>query len=142
MNKISFFLFLLLVSQNIFSQTRITGKVSDENNSPLIGANVFIQDTYDGTSTKEDGSFIFSTDEKSENAFLIVSYIGYKQYSKEIVLNGTPIHIEIVLEQDTKELGTVIISAGYFEASDEKKSIILRPLDILTTGSDADIYST
>ncbi|MBN1639234.1 MAG: carboxypeptidase-like regulatory domain-containing protein, partial [Ignavibacteriales bacterium] len=141
MIKVSFFLFLLLVCQNIFPQTKISGKVIDENNSPLIGANVYIQDTYDGTSTEADGSFDFWIDEKGKVA-LIVSYIGYVTYQKEIISEGKEIQLEIVMEQDTKELGTVIISAGYFEASDEKKSIILRPLDILTTGSDADIYST
>lgn len=142
MKKIILLFIILICISNTFSQTKISGKVTDKNNAPLVGANVFIKDTYDGTSTKEDGGFNFSTDEKSENAYLIVSYIGYKQYTKEIALNGMPINLDIVLEEDTKELGTVVISAGYFEASDEKKSIILRPLDILTTGSDADIYST
>lgn len=35
-----------------------------------------------------------------------------------------------------------MISAGSFESSDENKAVILKPLDILTTGADADIYST
>ena len=36
----------------------------------------------------------------------------------------------------------MVISAGSFEASDENKSVILRPIDIVSTaGANADIYS-
>ena len=44
------------------------------------------------------------------------------------------------LEEEANELNTVTISAGAFEASDEKKAVILNSLDIVTTaGANADI---
>ena len=124
----------------IFCQTKISGKVIDINDQPLPGANIFIKDSYDGISSAEDGSFSFSTEEEG-NAILIVSFVGYKTKEENIFLTGEDINIEILLEEEAKELGSVVISAGSFEASDERKGVILRPLDVVTTGSDADIYS-
>lgn len=125
----------------LFCQTKISGKVTDTENQPLPGANVFIKDSYDGISTKEDGSFSFTTTEDGD-AVLVVSFIGYKSTEKSIQLTGKEINIDLMLEEEAKELGTVVISAGSFEASDEKKGVILKPLDIVTTaGSAGDIYS-
>lgn len=129
-----------LIPAILFSQTKISGKVIDSANQPLPGANVFIKDSYDGISSKEDGSFSFTTEEVGE-AILVISFIGYTTKEEKILLAGKDLEIEIILEEEAKELGTVVISAGSFEASDENKAVILRPLDIVTTGSDADIYS-
>ncbi|MGE5796119.1 MAG: carboxypeptidase-like regulatory domain-containing protein, partial [Ignavibacteria bacterium] len=140
MRRIYTILFVFSFHVILLSQTKITGKVTDQNNSPLPGANIYIKDTYDGTSSSPDGTFSFSTQEKGD-AVLIVSFIGYKQAEEKLNLKGAEIHLEIKLEEDSKELGTIVISAGSFEASDENKAVILRPLDIVTTaGASADIY--
>lgn len=133
-------LLFLLSTAPIHSQTKISGRVVDESGEPLPGANVFIKDSYDGISSKEDGTFSFLTEEDGD-AFLVVSFVGYKTKEESILLEGKNIDIEIILEEEAQELGAVVISAGSFEASDERKGVILRPLDVVTTGSDADIYS-
>ncbi|MBT8377979.1 MAG: TonB-dependent receptor [Ignavibacteria bacterium] len=128
------------LSITISGQTKVSGKVVDSNDQPLPGANVFIKDSYDGISSAEDGSFLFTTEEEGE-AILVVSFVGYKTKEENIFLKSEDINIKFVLEEEAKELGSVVISAGSFEASDERKGVILRPLDVVTTGSDADIYS-
>ena len=127
-------------SITIFCQTKISGKVTDFDNLPLPGANIFIKDSYDGILSAEDGSFSFTTEEEGK-AILVVSFVGYKTEEENVFLDGEDINIEILLEEETKELSSVVISSGSFEASDERKGVILRPLDVVTTGSDADIYS-
>lgn len=124
----------------LLCQTKISGRVVDTENQPLPGANVFIKDSYDGVSSKEDGSFSFITEEEGE-AILVVSFVGYNTKEENILLTGKEISIEIILVEEAEELGTVVISAGSFEASDERKGVILKPLDVVTTGADADIYS-
>ncbi len=139
--KFSLTIFIsLFLSPFFIAQTKISGKVTDKNNEPLPGANVYLKDTYDGISSNSDGTFSFTTDEEG-NGTLVVSFIGYKTYSQPVVLDGKDKFYNIELEEESSELGTVVISAGSFEASDEKKSVILRPLDVVTTGADADIYS-
>ena len=51
--NIAFLLFF--VSQFIHSQETIKGIVTDENNPPLLGANVFWFNTAIGTTTDENG---------------------------------------------------------------------------------------
>ncbi len=135
------YILTILFSLSVFAQTKITGKVTDQNKSPLPGANIYIKDTYDGATSEVDGTFSFTTDETGE-AVLVVSYVGYKSSETKLTLDGKTKNIDVVLEEESTELGTVVISAGSFEASDEKKAVILRPLDIVTTaGAEADIYS-
>jgi hypothetical protein len=138
--KLILSLLILFLSITIYSQTKISGRIVDTNNQPLPGANIFIKDSYDGTSSEKDGSFSFTTEEEGE-AVLVASFVGYKTKEESVLLSGENINIELVLEEEAKELGSVVISAGSFEASDERKGVILRPLDVVTTGSDADIYS-
>ncbi|MEJ2495551.1 MAG: carboxypeptidase-like regulatory domain-containing protein [Ignavibacteriaceae bacterium] len=98
------FIYVLLFSfipALLFSQTKITGKVTDSENQPLPGANVFIKDSYDGISTKEDGSFSFTTTEEGD-AILVVSFLGYKSVEKNIQLTGKEINIDIVLEEEAE----------------------------------------
>lgn len=126
---------------SVTAQTKITGNVTDQHNSPLPGANIYIKNSYDGATSEADGNFSFTTEETGE-AILIISYVGYKTFEVNLLLDGNEKKINAVLEEESKELGTVVISAGSFEASDENKSVILRPLDIVTTaGAEADIYS-
>lgn len=47
----------LLVSITSFSQTKITGTVTDDFDFPLLGASVLVKDTTNGTVTDENGMF-------------------------------------------------------------------------------------
>ena len=141
MKNLFLILSIILISYIVHGQTKLGGKVIDNDNQPLPGANVYLKNTYDGVSSEADGSFSFTTDEEGDGV-LVVSFVGYKQHSQNVKLDGKDKFLEITLEEESTELGTVVISAGSFEASDENKAVILRPLDILTTGADADIYST
>ena len=60
---------LVLISAIGLSQTKVSGKVVDEKNHPIVGANVYIEGTYDGASTDENGAFIFETSEKGHTRF-------------------------------------------------------------------------
>jgi hypothetical protein len=70
-------LFTILIPA--FSQTRITGKVTDAAGEAIPGANVLIKDSYDGTSSGLDGTFSFVTEEQGLQT-LIVTFVGYKQF--------------------------------------------------------------
>jgi hypothetical protein len=107
-------------SITIVCQTKISGKVTDSNNLPLPGANIFIKDSYDGISSAEDGLFSFTTEEEG-NAILVVSFVGYKTKEENIFLTVEDINIQISLEEEAKELGSVVISAGSFEPAMKEK---------------------
>ena len=60
---------------------------------------------------------------------------------KKTLISATPINSTLpTLVETINKMSGVVISAGAFEASDEKKSVMLKPLDIVTTaGATADI---
>ncbi len=138
MNRI--LLFIFLIPSFVFAQTKISGTISDKEGKPIPGANVFIKDTYDGASTDVNGKFSFATDETGEK-ILSASFLGFESSEQKVKLEGTEITLKISLKEKMTELNTVTISAGSFEASDEKKMVILKPLDIVTTaGANGDVY--
>lgn len=122
-----------------FAQTRLQGKVLDSGNQPVPLANIFLKDTYDGTSSDEHGNFEFSSNEKGTHV-LVVTLIGYKEFSQAVVLEGKPLNVKIQLQEAINELDAVTISAGAFTASDESRRTVFRAVDIATTaGATADI---
>ena len=133
------FLIILVSSATLSAQTLLTGKVTDKKGHVLPGANVLLKGTYDGATTDTLGKFEFRTFEK-DTATLLVSYVGYEPWEQPLTLQGKPQTFAIKLEESASELNTVVITAGSFEASDEKRMTMLKPLDIVTTaGAAADI---
>ena len=88
-------------------QQTINGKVVDESGMPLLGANILVKGTSNGTQSDFDGNF--TLDLSTENATLVVSYIGY--LTKEISV-GNQTNITITLTEDAEGLDEVIL-VGY-----------------------------
>lgn len=97
-------LFLSMLCLVAFAQTA-TGLVKDKTGEPMIGVNVLVKGTTNGTITDFDGKF--SIPDVPSNATLVVSYIGY--LTKE-VKSGKD--LVIVLEEDNKTLDEVVV-IGY-----------------------------
>jgi hypothetical protein len=132
-------LLLLILTGPAFSQTKIFGRVTDVKGEAIPGANVFLVNTYDGTSTDADGKFEFKTDETGRH-ILTVKFVGYKEFNSELELTGKSVTISVALREEISELKAVTITAGAFAASDESRRTIFRALDIATTaGATADI---
>ncbi len=116
-----------------FSQTTISGKVTEANGTPILGANVYLEGAYDGTSSNENGNFSFETSEQGVHT-LVVSFLSFENYSLTVSVLEMK-NLTIKLREDVNSLDTVVISAGTFEASDNSKVSVLKPLDVVTTAS-------
>jgi outer membrane cobalamin receptor len=132
---------LLLISGNLLAQTSITGTIRDAKGETLTGANIYLEGTYDGTSSNLEGIFLLESSESGEQT-LCIEFVGFKKFSKEISLDGNVIDLPIIeLQEEFNELTAVSITAGTFEAGDKKKSISLSSIDMVTTdGSSGDVY--
>jgi len=132
---------LLLISGSLLAQTSITGTIRDAKGETLTGANIYLEGTYDGTSSNLDGIFLLESAESGVRT-LCIEFIGFKKFSREIKLDGTAIKLDIIeLQEEFNELTAVSITAGTFEAGDKKKSIALSSIDMVTTdGSSGDVY--
>ncbi len=134
-------LLLILLSCRALAQTPVAGTVTSTQGEPLAGANVYLKATYDGASTDAEGKFSFKT--TATGAVVVVaSLIGYEPAEARLQVGNAPVQINFKLTEKASALNTVVITAGSFEASDENKITVLKPLDIVTTaGAGADIFA-
>ncbi|MDF1548533.1 MAG: TonB-dependent receptor [Bacteroidales bacterium] len=140
MKKIVLIIASLTLSLNLIGQFIVKGVVLDSKDEPIAGANVYLKNTYDGTSTDSLGGFSFETSETGKQT-LVVSFIGMKAVEKELELSHDYLNLQIQLKDDDSELQTIVISAGAFETGETVKSLVLKPMDIATTPSAVgDIY--
>lgn len=87
-------------------QRRISGTVTDETGEPLIGVNVAVKGTAQGTVTDSDGRYVLPV---PAGAVLAVSYVGYQP--EEIVVKGQTV-LDIRLRENAELLNEVVV-VGY-----------------------------
>lgn len=134
-----FTIILSLVSVVALAQHTVSGKISDEKGKGVRGASVYLDNTLDGGSTDSTGVFKFSTTETGAQT-LVVTAIGYSNAGKAINIAGDVTDINLTIKNTAKTLEEVTITAGAFEASNDKDKTVLKPLDIVTTaGAQADV---
>ena len=105
MNSRIYILFtLLLVSIGIQANT-ISGRVTDELNEPIIGANVYWEGTQQGTTTDINGSF--KLERNNRHTQLVVSFIGYT--TATVAVKKEDKTLDIVLKSDVL-LDEVVVS--------------------------------
>lgn len=130
---------LTFIALNVNAQVVIKGKVTDKSGSPLIGANIIVKGTYDGTATDSIGNYSLKI--TSENPVLIATYMGYINQEIQVIPTNGLAEINFKLKESANQLEGVVIAAGIFETADRKRGVTLQPLDIVTTPAAAgDIY--
>src|SRR5690625_2390042 len=85
----------------------VSGTVTDQDGEPLIGVNIQVKDSDKGTATDFDGKFVL--EDISENAVLVMSYVGYQ--TQEIMVAGKS-NLQIVMTSDSQLLDEVVV-VGY-----------------------------
>ena len=115
-NLLILFQFLILIAQ---AQVEISGVVVNEQGRPVVGANLFIQGSYDGCTSDSLGMFGLKTSLGGSQT-LIASYIGFETQGIVLEIKTNNITLEITMVKEIGELDEVVINAGTFEASDEK----------------------
>jgi len=131
--RLSITLLFLVLSSFCYTQTTITGSVTDHKGEPIIGANVYLKGTYDGSTTNDSGAFSFNSDETGIRV-LVVSYLTYETFSLTSDVSEMK-NLLIKLKEDVNTLDAVVLSAGSFSAGDNSKISVLKPLDVVTTAS-------
>lgn len=124
-----------LTSLISFAQTEIKGQIVDEQGLPVLGANVFIIGTYDGTTTDEMGNFSFTTI-VSGNQKLQISFLSYETLIYDFVVDKFQSKV-FTIKESLNTLNVVEVTAGTFKAGDNSKATALKAMDIVTTAGSA-----
>lgn len=124
------FVFMMLFALSVSAQNMtIRGKVIDQRKESVIGANVIVKGTTNGTITDVDGNFRL---EAPGNATLHVSFVGYTPV--DVAANNRTF-ITIQLTEDAVALNEVVaIGYGSVRKSDATGSVIAIKADELTRG--------
>ena len=126
------YILLLLIPFLVYGQidNRIHGSVYDlKTGEPLYGANIIVKNTFFGTSTDENGSFMIR--HLAEGKYdLIFSMIGYKRKTiRNIVFSTLALPLNISLEQDVLQAPSVVVTA-----TRKEQDVMESPLSVSVIG--------
>jgi len=89
-----------------WSQKTVTGTITDDKGTPVLGATVLVQDTNRGTTTDFDGKYAI---EVSDSETLVFSSLGF---STKTILVGSQTTIDVILVEEASALSEVVVT-GY-----------------------------
>jgi TonB-linked SusC/RagA family outer membrane protein len=118
-----------------FGQILITGKVSDENNNGLPGANIAIKGTVEGAIT--DGNGTYSLEVQDDGVVLVFSFVGYN--TQEVpVGNQRIINVQMTPEYMSLE-PVVVVGYGTQRKKDITGSIAIADTEIMEKSESTNI---
>lgn len=91
---------------SVQAESRITGRVTDVNGDPLIGASVLVKGTSRGAATDLDGNYSINA---KPGDLLVVSYVGYLP---SVVKVGNSNVINVELQENENNLDELVV-VGY-----------------------------
>src|SRR5690606_22855628 len=104
-------LFIFLLLSALFIQAPIVGKITDTHGQPLPYVNIYLQNSYIGTTTNDDGNYALGVSEKMEYK-ITFQFLGYKTISKTVAPNSFPYILNVSLEEETTSLDEVIVNTS------------------------------
>ena len=144
--KVIFILSLMLcgiIGNTLLAQdteTKISGKITGNNNKPLNGANVVIENSIDGSTSDSTGYFEF-TSSKTGSVTLLFTAIEYGEKRVDVLLDpGKAVQVNVQLKKSQVETEEILVTASSF-TSGNQTSVTITPLEIVRIpGSDGDLY--
>jgi TonB-linked SusC/RagA family outer membrane protein len=104
---------ILCSTFSLYAQKNITGTVTDVYDQPVIGANVSVKGTTNGTMTDANGTYRLSV---NENDVLVFSFVGY--VTQEVtVTNQTTVSVKLLEDFQSME-EVVVVGYGTIRKSD------------------------
>lgn len=107
---------IFLICFQAFSQNSITGSLIDQNQNPVAFANIILLQAsdsatvYKGAVSDEAGNYSFEN--IAENSYMLqVSFVGYENFLKRIVVNGINNLETITLTEASSGLNEITITA-------------------------------
>ncbi len=104
-------LFVFLLLSTYLLQAQILGKVTDTKGQPLPYVNIYLQNSYIGTTTNEDGNYTLNISENAEYK-VVFQFLGYKTLNKTINASSFPLILNVSLEEETTSLDEVVLNTS------------------------------
>ncbi|WP_412985389.1 DUF5686 and carboxypeptidase regulatory-like domain-containing protein [Pontimicrobium sp. IMCC45349] len=108
--KFNFSLFIACFC-SFLSYSQITGTVTDTKKEPLPFVNIYIDNTYIGTTSNEEGKYELNVNTTKEYT-IVFKYLGYKTIKKTIEPKSFPYQLNIEMEEEEVSLAEVVVNAN------------------------------
>ena len=83
--------------------------LSNKTKQPLPFVNIFIENTYQGTTSNDEGDFELLLSQ-TNNYTIVFQYLGFKTYKKTINAASLPIELDVIMEEEVVSLKEVVIN--------------------------------
>jgi len=103
---------LLLTHHVVNAQNKISGNITDQDNLPMVGATIFIQDLNKGTVSDKKGHFEM-TNLPSGKIKISFSFLGYSNVIETFNLVTNNTEFNVMLKQSSIEAEEIVVSGGY-----------------------------
>ncbi len=100
------------------AQNSIHGNITDENNTPIFGVQIYIEQIHLGTTSDENGYFELNNIPIG-NHIVTFHYIGFKTENREIHLSNNDIEISLQLEESIFLMDEIIVSTPFHKIQSE-----------------------
>ena len=88
---------------------QIKGTVTDKEGAPLSSVSVYLNNTFTGTTTNDNGDYILDIKKPGKYA-VVFQIIGFTTLKKEVNITSFPFELDIVLEEENVQLKEIVIS--------------------------------
>ncbi|WP_428225120.1 TonB-dependent receptor [Flavobacterium sp.] len=110
------------------SQSKLTGKITDDKGQGLPGVNIKISNGKANT-TDFDGNYTFTLNNGDYK--ITFSYLGYLSTTKEVSINGNNITLDVSLQEDSKSLDEVVVVGS--RTAPRSNTTTPLPIDLLSS---------
>lgn len=128
------------LSFSIYSQ--ITGRITDINNKPLANVNIYVENSYNGTTSNAEGNYTLQVSSAKKQT-IVFKYLGYQTEKRLITLSSEPSTLNITLQEERVSLDEVILNSDVNPANRIIKAAISNRKKILASIKEykTDFYS-
>jgi hypothetical protein len=100
----------LIALSSFAQQGTLKGKVYDAQRQPLPFANVYIENTTQGTTANLEGAYDFALPYGEYQ--IVFQYVGHQKQVRKVVIDRAEVFLEVILPDETLSLQEVVIKAG------------------------------
>jgi len=133
--------YIILAEKAAEKPVAVTGKVSDVNGVPVIGASVVVKGTTVGTSTDMDGTFSLQVPPPAATAQLEVNFLGYEPVMISV---GNRTSFDVTLHEAASEIEGVVVTALGIKRQEKALSYNVQQVkaEDITTVKDANFINS
>ena len=119
----------------------VTGRVTDANGQPVIGASVIVRGTTLGVSTDTEGRFTLEVPAPAASQALEVSYLGYETATIPV---GSRTSFAVTLQESSSEIESVVVTALGIKREEKALSYNVQQVgaEDITTVKDANFMNS